>query len=272
MTDTADITTIAAHPPVERDGVLEITISSGGAMPALDREAMVQGAAALREITTGDREIGAILLRGPGANFCAGGNVQSFADAEDRPAFLGDLADTFHTFVLALVAAERPVVVAATGWAAGAGMSLVLLGDLVVVGNSTKLKPAYPRIGLSPDGGMSWTLPRAVGAARARAIILTDRTVTATEAQDWGIAAEIVADDAVLDRAQALATRLAGGSHASLAATTRLLADSATTSLAEHLDAEARSISRLSGLPEGREGVDAFVQKRAADFAAARRP
>ena len=250
----------------ERNGVLTLAVSTAGAGNSLDDAALAAGTQALREVARGQRDVGAVLLVGLGKNFCAGGNVRAFACADDRPTYLREIADNFHQLVGALYEANRPVVVAAKGWAAGAGMSLVLHADVAVGGPSTRLRPAYRGIGLTPDGGLTWTLPRAVGAARARQIILTDRVISADEAQQWGLLSEIVADDEVESAARTAAEAIASGPRDSDAMTKHLLAVSADTTLVEHLALEARSISERSGLPEGIEGVDAFVGKRAPDF------
>ncbi|MFW0792696.1 enoyl-CoA hydratase-related protein [Gordonia sp. CPCC 205515] len=254
----------------QQGSVLTIAVSTAAAGTSLSDDALAQGTLALREVARGEREVGAILLVGAGANFCAGGNVRAFASADHRPTYLQDLADTFHRFVTALHEANRPVVAAVKGWAAGAGMSIVLHADVAIAGTSTKLRPAYRGIGLSPDGGMTWTLPRIVGAARARQIILTDAVIDAEHALNWGIVSEIVDDADVESTARTVAETIAAGPWAANGATRALLTASPSVSLTEQLTAEAASISRLSGSPEGIEGVDAFIGKRAADFAAAR--
>ncbi|MGV9672146.1 enoyl-CoA hydratase/isomerase family protein [Gordonia sp. NPDC003504] len=268
--DTPSVDTPTTSPVTQTGSVLTIAMSSPAAGTSLDDRALADGTAALHEVARGEREVGAILLRGTGANFCAGGNVRAFAAAAHRPTYLRDLADNFHAFVLALAAADRPVVAAVSGWAAGAGMSIVLHADIAIGGAGTKLRPAYPGIGLTPDGGMSWMLPRVVGLARARDIILSDRVIDAEEALAIGILSRIVDDTEVAAEAAAVAEKLAAGPRSALSATRRLLTASTTDSLAEHLAAEAASISARSGEPEGTEGVDAFLGKRRPDFGAAR--
>lgn len=263
----------AAFPSrVSLDGeVLTIAVSSAAAGTSLDDAALIEAAGILRAVARGDREVGVILLVGTGANFCAGGNVRAFAAADDRPEFLRKLADDFHDFVNALYEANRPVVAAVKGWAAGAGMSIVLHADIAIAGSGTKLRPAYRGIGLSPDGGMTWTLPRIVGSARARQIILTDQVIDADEALDLGLVSQVVADDEVDAVAREVAATLAAGPRGAAIATRELLTRASTDSLAEHLAAEGASISRLSGTAEGIEGIDAFVGKRPADFPSARK-
>ncbi|NDZ93822.1 enoyl-CoA hydratase/isomerase family protein [Streptomyces sp. SID6673] len=269
---TAEPMTEAAESLVTQDGsVLTIAVSTPAAGNSLADDAMLAGAAALREVARGEREVGAVLLVGTGNNFCAGGNVKAFASADQRPAYLREIADNFHAFVGALYEANRPVVAAVKGWAAGAGMSIVLHADVAVGGASTRMRPAYRGIGLSPDGGMTWTLPRIVGPARARHLILTDQVIDAEQALAWGLLSDVVDDAEVESSARAAADKIAAGPWQSDASTRELLWRSANTSLTEHLSAEARSISTLSGSVEGIEGVDAFVAKRKPDFAAARK-
>lgn len=256
--------TTGAHPLVTQDGsVLTIAVATSENGTSLNRQSMIEGAAALLETARGDRDVTVVLLVGLGPNFCAGGNVRAFAAADDRSTYLRDLADVFHAFVNALTEAGRPVVAAVKGWAAGAGMSLVTHATVAVGGTSTQLRPAYSGIGLSPDGGLTWTLPRVVGLARARRIILTNEVLTAEQALAMGLLSEVVDDDDVDRRAASLAAELAAGPRDALAATASLINAGQTRSLAEQLIAEGASISALSGRPEGIEGVDAFVGKRA---------
>ncbi|MYR05054.1 enoyl-CoA hydratase/isomerase family protein [Gordonia sp. SID5947] len=268
---TAQPASTSAAPLVHQDGsVLTIAVSTSAAGTSLADDALAQGTAILHEVARGEREVGAILLVGTGANFCAGGNVRAFASADHRPTYLRGLADDFHAFVNALQAANRPVVAAVKGWAAGAGMSLVLHADVSIGGPMTRLRPAYRGIGLSPDGGLTWTLPRVVGSARARHIILTDQVIDADHALSWGLLSDVVADDEVESAARSAAEKIAAGPWEANAAARSLLTQSATRSLGDQLYAEAESISALSASPEGIEGVDAFVEKRSPDFGAAR--
>ena len=252
------------------DGVLTLPLATADNGTALDRDLVLAATAELGRVIRGQVDAGAILLASTGKNFCAGGNVAAFAGADDRAEYLRALADDLHQMVGLLYETGLPVVAAVTGWAAGAGMSMVLHADIAIGGTSTKMRPAYPGIGLSPDGGMSWTLPRAVGAARARHIIMTDQILDAPRALELGLLSEIVDDDAVHDTARAAAATLAAGPRGSMQAVRRLVHDAAGRSLTDHLTAEAASIAALSATPEGVEGVDAFVGKRAPDFGSVR--
>ncbi|GAA4476040.1 enoyl-CoA hydratase-related protein [Rhodococcus olei] len=251
-------------------GVLRIAIATADNGTSLDSTGVNQGTTALRALAAGEIAAGAVLLVGDGGNFCAGGNVRAFAGADDRAAYVLGVANELHEFVRALAAATVPVVAAVHGWAAGAGMSLVCAADVAIGGASTKMRPAYPGIGFTPDGGMSWTLPRIVGARKAREIILTDAILDAEEAVRLGVLTRIVGDDDVQAEAMTLAQSLASGPTSSYAGIKSLLARSEESSLSDQLDAEAASISAAAGGPTGREGVDAFVGKRKPDFSSAR--
>jgi 2-(1,2-epoxy-1,2-dihydrophenyl)acetyl-CoA isomerase len=249
---------------VVREGrVLRLRIARGR-HGTLDGDALPAVADAL---TTADpAEVGAALLVSDGASFCTGGDVRAFAAAEDRGAFVGALAEAFHGLVTAIATCAVPVVAAVPGWAAGAGMSVVCAVDIAVAGRSTKLRPAYPGIGFSPDGGMSWNLPRLVGTGRARRILLTDEVLDAETAAALGIVGVVVDDADVLAEAERLAARLADGPTLAFGRIKSLLADSLDATLSEQLVAEERAIAASAAGPEGAEGLAAFVEKRAPKF------
>jgi 2-(1,2-epoxy-1,2-dihydrophenyl)acetyl-CoA isomerase len=261
------VSTIETTDSVELvDGVLKIIVATQAAGTSLSGDAMAEGAAALRAVNSGDAAAGCILLFGSGPNFCAGGNVRAFAEAPERGKYVRDVADSFHNFVLELAAATIPVVAGVHGWAAGAGMSLVCHADVAIGGRATKLRPAYPGIGFTPDGGLTWTLPRIVGSARAREILLGDSILNGEEAVRLGILSRLVGDDIIVSEADRLARTLAAGPTAAFRGAKTLLARSELSTLGEQLEAEAQSISAAAESPTGREGVDAFVEKRRPDF------
>lgn len=249
---------------VVRDGrVLRCRIARGR-HGTLDGDALPEVQAALGGLDPA--EIGAVLLISEGESFCTGGDVRAFASATDRGGYVRALAEAFHGLLTAVVDCPVPVVAGVHGWAAGAGMSIVCATDLAVGGRSTKLRPAYPGIGFSPDGGMSWTLPRIVGAGRARQILLTDRVLDAAAAHALGILADVVDDGEVADEAEHTAHRLAHGPTVALGRIKRLLAHSPDASLAEQLAAEADAIAAGAAGAEAAEGLTAFVEKRPPAF------
>lgn len=250
------------------DGVLTLPISRDGKGNALDADAVAQSAAALTALHAGELDAGAVLLVGLGKNFCAGGNVAGFAAADDRGEHVRELADLLHGVVRQLDDVRMPVVAAVAGWAAGAGLSLALAADFSVCGPDTRLLAAYPGIGLSPDGGMSWRLPRAIGTAAARAFVLGNEPMHGERAYGLGMLTTFVETD-VSTAARELAVRLAAGPRQSLAASKRLLRAAEDATLSEQLDAERDSIAELAVTPDGVEGVDAFVAKRTPTFGGA---
>ena len=245
------------------DGVLHCAVSVPGKAGSLDGPAIAELAQALEGDTSA---VGAVLLHGGGASFCTGGDVVAFGSATDPEQLVGAMATSFHRFLLALTETDVPVVAAVTGWAAGAGMSTALAADVVVGSAATRFRPAYPTIGFSPDGGMSWSLPRLIGAARARDVLLTDTVIGGEQAHAWGMLTRLVGDDEVRSTALSVATALAAGPRGSLAAIKRLLRESDGRTLAEHLPAEAASIAACAASADGREGVRAFLERRPAAF------
>ncbi|MBE3008761.1 enoyl-CoA hydratase/isomerase family protein [Microbispora sp. NEAU-D428] len=248
------------------NGLLRCVISTRSAGCSLNHAMMTRFASTIRSLGT---DAGAILLIGQGENFCTGGNVKAFASADDPAAVVGGFAAEFHDFLMALVEAPAPVVAGVQGWAAGAGMSLACAADVVVGGPSTRFRAAYSSLGYSPDGGLSWTLQRSVGFNRARDLILTDTVLTGEQAFRIGLLTRVVPDFEVADHALAVATSLAAGPTGSHARIKRLLWEAPERTFAEHLDAEAAAVAECADSPAGREGVAAFAQRRAADFAAA---
>jgi 2-(1,2-epoxy-1,2-dihydrophenyl)acetyl-CoA isomerase len=202
-----------------------------------------------------------VLLTGRGRMFCAGGDLGAMDAAPDRSAFLRELADALHVGVRVLDGLEKPVVVGVQGAAAGAGLSLVLGGDLVVAGRSAAFVTAYSSVGLTPDGGQSWLLPRVVGLQRALELTLTPRRLSAEEAQAWGIVSSVVEDAAVLDEAVALARRLADGPAHAFGRARRLLRGSYDATLSDQLDVEARSIAAAVAEPESAALITRFLAR-----------
>lgn len=246
-----------------RGRVLRCVISTADHGAALNGEVVRQVTGALHQLGP---ETGAVLLTGEGPSFCTGGDVSAFGAAADPGALVQDMAREFHAFQRAIADAGVPVIAAVQGWAAGAGMSIVCLADLVVAGTSTRLRPAYPGLGFSPDGGMSWTLPRSVGAARARYILLTNQVLDAEQSLALGLVSTVVPDDQITAEAERVAAQLADGPTAALGRIKRLVRDGASADFAAHLDAEAEQITASATGEEGREGVQAFLERRPPRF------
>jgi 2-(1,2-epoxy-1,2-dihydrophenyl)acetyl-CoA isomerase len=243
-------------------GVGRLELNRPEAANAMNLELASALASATEELTRRD-DVRVVLLAGAGDRFCGGGDVRSFADAGDElDTRLRDIVEQLHVAVLALASLEVPVVAAVQGSAAGAGLSLVAGADLVLAGESAKLVMAYTAIGLTPDGGSTWYLDRLVGRQRALDLVLTNRVLTAAEAQDWGLVARVVPDADLRAEAEAVVTTLASGPTDAFAGAKRLLRSASSATLADQLDAEARELTRAGASDDAKEGVAAFVAKR----------
>ena len=219
-----------------------------------------------------DPSVRAVILTGAGSMFCAGGDLKAFAAQGDNlPRHLKEVTTNLHAAVSRLVRMDAPVIAAVNGTAAGGGMSLCLPCDLVLAAESAKFTLAYTRAGLSPDGSSTYFLPRLVGLRRALELALTNRILTASEAVAWGIATKMVADRDLQAEAQALATLLAAGATQALGAAKRLLHFGASESLETQMELEAQGIAEQVRSGEGREGIAAFLDKRAPRFSGVRR-
>jgi 2-(1,2-epoxy-1,2-dihydrophenyl)acetyl-CoA isomerase len=205
-------------------------------------------------------DVDAVLVVGEGPRFCAGGDVRSFADAADPGAHVRELASVLGEHFHRLSELEVPVVAGVHGAVAGAGLALVLACDVVVAGASTKFVAAYTGVGLTPDCGLSFLLPRAVGSHRALDFALSGRVLSAAEAESWGLIARVVADGQVAAEAGRLAAAMAGGPTYALGETKRLLRRSwegdrgtaavdevATIARAVMTDEATRAIARFAG-------------------------
>jgi 2-(1,2-epoxy-1,2-dihydrophenyl)acetyl-CoA isomerase len=216
----------------------------------------------------GEPDVRAVLLSGEGSNFCAGGDVKTFASkGEQLPDYLREATSWLQISASALMRLNAPVVTIVQGFAAGGGgFGLVCASDLVIAGESAKFLLGATRVGMAPDAGVSVTLQRLVGHRRAMEIALTNPTLSADEALEIGLVTRVVPDDALLDEGLALARELANGPTLAFAATKRLLWDGLGRSVEESLPDESRTVSELSGTEDSREGLAAVIERRAPRF------
>jgi 2-(1,2-epoxy-1,2-dihydrophenyl)acetyl-CoA isomerase len=206
-------------------------------------------------------DIRAVLVTGEGKRFCAGGDVASFGGASDRAAHLWELATVLEANLRRMSALPVPVVAAVQGAVAGAGLAFVLNADLVVAARSTKFVMAYSGIGLTPDCGVSYLLPRVVGVRRALTLALANRVLTAEEALAWGLVSEVVEDDVLAVRGAELAAHLAAGPAQAFAETKRLMRGCFAVSREENALDEARTISAMLATEDAGRLVDAFLAR-----------
>jgi 2-(1,2-epoxy-1,2-dihydrophenyl)acetyl-CoA isomerase len=214
-----------------------------------------------------DETIRCVLLTGAGRFFCVGGDVASFATAGDQtPALLQEMTGYLHPAILRLMQMNKPLVVAVIGAVAGAGCSLALIGDIVLAAPSVHFTAAYTAIGLSPDGGTTWLLPRLLGMRRTQEIILTNRRVKADEAVQLGLVTRLTGESELMDEAAAVAANLAASAIRAIGRSRNLLLSSFDIGLEDQLNREADSIAAAGGDAESREGIAAFLAKRKPNF------
>ncbi len=249
---------------VHRDGrVLTIVLNRPDRGNALDL-AFADGLAQAMDGL--DDRVGCLLLRGEGRNFCVGGDITTFDPGGDPEAAVGVLARNLHDAIRLLDGAPVPVVAAVHGGIGGAGVSLAAVCDVVISTRTARFRPAYLALGVTPDGGLTWTLPRAIGTARALDVLMTDGTITAEQALDWGLVSRLVDEDDLEPQARAVADRLAAGPTQALVRVRRLVRDGQRAGLSDQLDAEASSIAHYAGTAPGREGITAFLERRPPRF------
>jgi 2-(1,2-epoxy-1,2-dihydrophenyl)acetyl-CoA isomerase len=212
-------------------------------------------------------DVRAVALTGSGRGFCGGGDLAAFSGATDgMPALIRRITTYLHAAVSRFTRMDAPLVIAVNGVAAGAGMSLALTGDIVIAAESARFTMAYTRAGLVPDGSSSFFLPRLVGLRRAQELMLTNRTLTAAEALDWGLVTEVVPDQELLSRMCTVAADFAKGPTRAFGGVKKLLASSASESLETQMERETRAIAASAGTADAREGVTAFLEKRSPTF------
>ncbi|TCK24530.1 enoyl-CoA hydratase/isomerase family protein [Pseudonocardia endophytica] len=217
---------------------------------------------------TGRPELRVLLLTGEGPNFCAGGDVKTFAGkGEALPDYLREATAWLQNVAQGLLALPVPVVAAVHGFAAGGGgLGLVCASDIVVAAESARFMSGAVRVGMAPDGGSSVTLPQLVGVRKAMEILLLNPTLSATQACEIGLVTRVVADDALHDEAESIARTLAAGAPRALGATKRLVWSGLGGRVEAQLPEEARTVSELSGTADAREGLAAVLERRAPVF------
>jgi 2-(1,2-epoxy-1,2-dihydrophenyl)acetyl-CoA isomerase len=244
-----------------------VTLADPATMNAAGVDMAKELAAALGEASAAGSGVRAIVLTGEGRGFCSGANLQP--DGGGAAGGGVDAGSSLETIYNPLVTLVRdmpvPLVTAVNGAAAGVGCSLALLGDLIVAGESAYFLQAFRRIGLVPDGGSTYLLPRMIGRARAMEMAMLGERVSAAQALDWGLINRCVPDAELMPTAMALAGELASG-PASLGLTRQLIWGSLDTEWGEQLSREAKAQSQAGRTEDFREGVMAFLQKRKAAF------
>jgi 2-(1,2-epoxy-1,2-dihydrophenyl)acetyl-CoA isomerase len=246
-----------------RDGVARIRLANGDRGNPLDQAAVDEPARAVR--TARAEDVHVVVLSALGRAFSVGGDVSAFASAEDPEQMIDDLAESLHRVVSDLHRMDAVVVSVVQGRAAGAGVPLAAAADLVIAGASARFTLAYTKIGLSPDGGSS-LLTASIGLHRALQLALLNPVVSADEARAWGLGAQVHPDGEMEAAVEDVVGLLRFGSRTAQVAAKRLLRETATPGAEAALRRETLSIRARAASPDGREGVVAFLEKRASDF------
>ena len=258
MTDTILVQT--------HDNWAEITLNRPERLNSFNSEMHL----ALRAAIEAARDNGAraILLTGAGRGFCAG---QDLGDRDPSkmtgPPDLGETVRTYYGPLVRLIRSlEFPVVCAVNGVAAGAGANLALACDIVLAAQSAKFIQSFSKVGLIPDTGGSWHLPRLLGEARAKGLAFTAQPLPAQQAEDWGLIWKALPDDDLMTQAREMTANFANGPTLGLGLSKAAIQAAATDTLQEHLDLEATYMKTCGESADYAEGVSAFLEKRQPNF------
>ena len=251
----------------QEGAVLVIRLNSPDTRNSLTTELREQLADAV-EMAERDRAVRAVVLTGEGETFCSGGDLKLLKTASD-PWPVHRRFRYMSRWLTPLITLEKPVVVGVRGHAVGGGMGLALTGDILIAGESAKFMSGFFRLGVIPDVGMMYHLPRLIGMARAKNFLFSGATLSASEALALGLVVKVVADDQVDGTCLAEATRLAAGPAEVMGLAKTLMARSFESSLADMFAFEGLGQALAMSNPEFREGLNAALEGRRADFAGA---
>jgi 2-(1,2-epoxy-1,2-dihydrophenyl)acetyl-CoA isomerase len=249
-----------------QDDIGVITIDRPKAANCVNR-LMAEELKKVAHLCASNSSLRAVVLTAEGRFFCGGGDINelsAFGDTAEREMKL--LADQLHDAISTFSRMRAPLITAVNGVAAGAGFSLAAVGDIVLAAASASFTMAYTGVGLSPDGSSSYYLPRVIGLRRTQELMLTNRTLCASEAQGMGLVTSVVPDVKLASSALEMARTLARRSPATNAAIKELLLVSYRSNLEEQMELEGRHIARCAGSPNGQEGMLAFKEKREPRF------
>ena len=243
-----------------RNNVAHITINRPEAANALNRQLALDLMHASLA-TSSDPNVRAILLTGSGRD------LKSFAAQGDAlPSHMKEVTTYLHAAISRFTRGDAPLIAAVNGVAAGAGMSLACSCDIVIAAESARFTMAYTKAGLTPDGSSTYFLPRKVGLPRALELTLTNPMLSAAQAQEYGIVTRVVPDADLLAEATATAEEIAAGPTLAFGEMRRLFHSGLVETLETQMELETLAIARMAATADGREGIQAFLEKRAPTF------
>lgn len=243
-------------------GLARVTFNRPAFLNAMDFEMGERWRDVAHEVTS-DPSVGAVILDAAGPAFCAGGDVLAMAASGASGAQITSAAHVIHDGIRTFAQSDKPIVAAVHGAVAGGGLGLMLTADYVVAADSATFASKYANIGLTPDLGVSTLLPGAIGHRRALQLFLQDRTITAEEALDWGLVAEVLPREEVAARVDAIARFWLDNATGAYGQAKRLVREGADRSFAENLDDEAASIGARFETEEARVRIAAFAASAA---------
>ncbi|MFN3233433.1 MAG: enoyl-CoA hydratase/isomerase [Alphaproteobacteria bacterium] len=248
--------------------VATLTLNDPDALNAVSIPMLEAIGAALDQVEDPASGARCLILTGEGRGFCAGANLGGgISDMDDGERDAGDVLERYyHPLLKRFRDLEMPFIAAVNGVAAGVGMSFAMMGDMILAGRSSYFLQAFRRIGLVPDGGSTYLLPRLVGMARAKELSIMAEKLPAEKAMEWGIVNRVHDDDALMAEAQKLATELANGPTVALKLIRSLYWNSPLNTYDEQLDLERQSQKIAGQTDDFGEGVKAFFEKRPAEF------
>ena len=249
-----------------RDATLILTLSNPGAKNALHPDMY---AAAIESLATAERDndIRAVVLTGADNFFCAGGNLNRLLENREKDKSVqADSIDHLNGWTDAIRSCSKPVIAAVDGAAAGAGFSLALACDMIVAGENAKFVMAYVKVGLTPDGGGSWFLARALPRQLATEIMIEGKPVLATRLHALGLVNRVVPDGSALEQALDWADELASLSPNATSRIKGLVREASDNTLEQHFELEKQSFVESLHHRDGREGISAFLEKRKPQF------
>lgn len=250
-----------------QDGVATIKLNRPRSLNSFTREMHAEVRQAMQEVSE-NPAIRCLVLTGEGRGFCAGQDLgdRAVKNDEGTPDLGESVRKNYNPLVHSIMNLPKPVICAVNGVAAGAGSSIALACDIVLAARSASFIQAFCKIGLVPDSGGTWNLPRSVGLARAKGLALLGDRLSAEKAEDWGLIWKSVDDDALQEEAQKLARHFATQPTVALGRIKKLLNDSFSNTLDEQLELERQAMKELGQSDDYREGVAAFMEKRPPKF------
>jgi 2-(1,2-epoxy-1,2-dihydrophenyl)acetyl-CoA isomerase len=247
----------------QADGIAHITLNRPDRLNSFTRAMHVELRDALASL--GDARV--VVLTGAGRGFCAGQDLNDRAVAPGEAVDLGEtVEESWNPLIRTLAALSQPVIARVNGVAAGAGANIALACDIVIAAKSAKFIQSFSALGLIPDSGGSWHLPRLVGQARALGLALTGEPLPAEKAAEWGLIWKAVDDEVLDEEVDGLATKLASLPPLGLAAIKQIIRTTGSRTLDQELDLQRDEMRRLGFTEDYREGVAAFLEKRPALF------